>query len=247
MATYSVNNIKIDNGLFFTPGPTAGYVLSINSSGSTTWITPQSGSSGASGSSGTSGVNGQNGQSSSLFLYKAKANSYTGNPGNSFILWNNATQTGATAIHINHLTQNNLDIDIFLALIRQGSNLTIQHQTNSADYQTWDVNGTPTLVSGADNYWIIPVSLLNSTPGELNEVISNAVNINLKAIKEVTIKKSKVERSNNLDKMIYIHFANMLDNQNLFFEEALAITFAASLACSNVALKELIPTTFDSL
>ena len=68
------------------------------------------------------------------------------------------------------------------------------------------------------------VSLLNSTPGELNEVISNAVNINLKAIKEVTIKKSKVERSNNLDKMIYIHFANMLDNQNLFFEEALAIT-----------------------
>ena len=162
MATYSVNNIKIDNGLFFTPGPTAGYVLSINSSGSTTWITPQSGSSGASGSSGTSGVNGQNGQSSSLFLYKAKANSYTGNPGNSFILWNNATQTGATAIHINHLTQNNLDIDIFLALIRQGSNLTIQHQTNSADYQTWDVNGTPTLVSGADNYWIVPVSLINS-------------------------------------------------------------------------------------
>jgi predicted DNA-binding protein len=68
------------------------------------------------------------------------------------------------------------------------------------------------------------VSLLNSTPGELNEVISNAVNINLKAIKEVTIKKSKVERSNNLDKMIYIHFANMLDNQNLFFEEALAVT-----------------------
>ena len=68
------------------------------------------------------------------------------------------------------------------------------------------------------------VSLLNSTPGELNEVISNAVNMNLKAIKEVTIKKSKVERSNNLDKMIYIHFANMLDNQNLFFEEALSVT-----------------------
>ena len=166
MATYSVNNIKIDNGLYFTPGPTAGNVLSINSDGSTTWISPQSGSSGASGtsgSSGTSGVNGQNGQSSSLFLYKAKTNTYTNNPGNSYILWNNATQTGATAIHINHLTQNNLDIDIFLALIRQGSNLTIQHQTNSADYQTWDVIGTPTLVSGANNYWIIPVSLINST------------------------------------------------------------------------------------
>ena len=63
MATYSVNNIKIDNGLFFTPGPTAGYVLSIDSDGSTTWITPQSGSSGASGSSGTSGANGSSGSS----------------------------------------------------------------------------------------------------------------------------------------------------------------------------------------
>ena len=122
-----------------------------------------SGTSGLSGSSGTSGVNGQNGQSSSYFLYKAKANTYTGNPDNSYILWNNATQTGATAIHINHLTQDSLDVDIFLGLIRQGSNLIIQHQSNSAQYQTWDVSGTPTLVSGANNYWVVPVTLINST------------------------------------------------------------------------------------
>ena len=61
MATYSVNNIKIDNGLFFTPGPTAGYVLSIDSGGSTTWISPQSGSSGSAGTSGSSGSSGVNG------------------------------------------------------------------------------------------------------------------------------------------------------------------------------------------
>jgi hypothetical protein len=115
------------------------------------------------GSSGSSGVNGQNGQSSSYFLYKAKANTYTGNPDHGYILWNNATQTGATAIHINHLSQGSIDIDIFLGLIRQGSNLTIQHQTNSAEYQTWDVSGTPTLVAGANNYWIVPVTLINST------------------------------------------------------------------------------------
>jgi hypothetical protein len=157
MATYSVNNIKIDNGLYFSPGPTAGNVLSINGDGSTTWISAQSGTSGSSGTSGA------NGQSSSLFLYKAKTNSYTNNPGNSYILWNNATQTGATAIHINHLTQDNIDIDIFLGLIRKDSNITIQHRTNSSQYQTWNVSATPTLVSGADNYWIIPVSLINST------------------------------------------------------------------------------------
>jgi hypothetical protein len=41
--TYSVYDIKIDNSLAFTSGPTAGNVLSINADGSTTWITPSSG------------------------------------------------------------------------------------------------------------------------------------------------------------------------------------------------------------
>ncbi len=36
--TYSVYNIKVDNQLSFTPGATAGYVLGINSDGSTSWI-----------------------------------------------------------------------------------------------------------------------------------------------------------------------------------------------------------------
>lgn len=36
--TYSVYNIKIDSGLSFPAGPTAGYVLSINADGTTSWI-----------------------------------------------------------------------------------------------------------------------------------------------------------------------------------------------------------------
>jgi hypothetical protein len=35
--TYSVFDIKIDNSLSFTPGPTAGYILTINSDGSIYW------------------------------------------------------------------------------------------------------------------------------------------------------------------------------------------------------------------
>jgi hypothetical protein len=35
MSTYSVYDIKIDNSLAFTPGATAGYVLAINTDGST--------------------------------------------------------------------------------------------------------------------------------------------------------------------------------------------------------------------
>lgn len=46
--TYSVYNIKVDNGLYFNPGPTAGYVLGINADGSTSWV--QGGSGGGSSS-----------------------------------------------------------------------------------------------------------------------------------------------------------------------------------------------------
>ena len=81
MATYSVYNIKVDNLLSFTPGPTAGYVLAIDTNGNTYWSaggsggsgsagsSGTSGSSGSSGSSGTSGVNGQNGISSGQIYY----------------------------------------------------------------------------------------------------------------------------------------------------------------------------------
>lgn len=59
--TYSVYNIKIDNGLYFNPGPTAGNVLAINSDGSTSWVQGGSGGGGSAGSSGTSGTSGSSG------------------------------------------------------------------------------------------------------------------------------------------------------------------------------------------
>jgi hypothetical protein len=63
MSTYSVYNIKVDNDLSFTPGPTAGSVLTIDSDGHTYWSQGGSGSAGSSGSSGTSGQNGSSGSS----------------------------------------------------------------------------------------------------------------------------------------------------------------------------------------
>ena len=63
MSTYSVYNIKVDNDLSFTPGPTAGFVLTIGSDGHTYWSQGGSGSAGSSGSSGSSGQNGSSGSS----------------------------------------------------------------------------------------------------------------------------------------------------------------------------------------
>jgi hypothetical protein len=61
MSTYSVYNIKIDNELSFTPGPTAGYVLGINADGTTDWVVGGSGAQGATGPTGPQGEPGATG------------------------------------------------------------------------------------------------------------------------------------------------------------------------------------------
>lgn len=80
MSTYSVYNIKIDNQLSFTPGPTAGYVLAIGADGVAYWVGNVSGVTGPTGSqgiqgiqgaTGTNGANGATGADGTSFGYKA--------------------------------------------------------------------------------------------------------------------------------------------------------------------------------
>jgi hypothetical protein len=54
MSTYSVQNINIDNEIVFSPGKTAGTVLTVNSNGTTYWGAGAGGG-GGTGTSGTSG------------------------------------------------------------------------------------------------------------------------------------------------------------------------------------------------
>jgi len=113
---------------------------------------------------GPTGPTGAQGTSSSLFLYRANTSITSGYPGDGDILWNNATQISATQINVSHLTDNNVDIDIFLALLSVGEQIVIQSQSNSADYQTWTISGTPTSVNPgtATAYWTYPVTLTAS-------------------------------------------------------------------------------------
>jgi hypothetical protein len=122
-----------------------------------------SGSSGSSGSSGTSGTSGENGQSSNLFLYHAKTIITSGNPTPTYISWNNTTQRNSTHIFVSHRTKDNVDIDTFLSLITKDQKILVQDKNNSANYQNWIVSGTPSLVTAADNYWDIPVTLETSS------------------------------------------------------------------------------------
>jgi hypothetical protein len=75
------------------------------------------------------------------------------------LLWNNATQISATQININHLNDDGVDIDIFLALIKTSDVIFVQDKNNSGNYQKWTVSATPTMQV---DYVEIPVTLSTS-------------------------------------------------------------------------------------
>ena len=129
-----------------------------------TGVVGVSGATGATGVAGPSGATGPQGYSSSLFRYKAKTTITTGYPGDGHIIWNNATQTSATVISISHLTNENIDIDIFLAQLIPTENITIQDQTASSNYQIWRITGALTNVNPdtSTSYWTLPVTLVSS-------------------------------------------------------------------------------------
>jgi collagen type VII alpha len=119
---------------------------------------------GSTGATGPTGATGAQGTSTSLFLYKANTGATSGYPGNGDLLWNNGTQISATQINISHLTDDGIDIDVFLSLIDQTETILLQDQNNSANYQKFTVNGTPTNVNpgAANSYWAVPVIIATS-------------------------------------------------------------------------------------
>ena len=118
-----------------------------------------SGISGFSGFSGISGFSGSSGVSSTFYPYRTNTGSTSGNPGTGKLLWNNGTQTSATQINVNHITDDGFDIDVFLALLADTEVFIIQDAGNSANFQKWEINGTPT---NQTNYWELPCTLLDS-------------------------------------------------------------------------------------
>jgi hypothetical protein len=75
------------------------------------------------------------------------------------IRYNNATQISATQLFISDITEDNIDVDLFLSLIKQGSALVIQDRDDHLNYQTYEVSGTPTFASDT---WTFPVTFKDS-------------------------------------------------------------------------------------
>lgn len=99
-----------------------------------------------------------------FWKYRAKTSATSGYPGDGYMLWNNATQTSATALLFSHLTQDDLDIDIFLSFLATGDTIIIQDADDSGNFQEWEITGTPTNTNPgtATSYWTAPVVLQSS-------------------------------------------------------------------------------------
>lgn len=113
------------------------------------------------GISGATGPTGAAGQSTSFYEYKADVSTIIVPPNPGYIRWNALTQANATQIHASHLTENLVDVDIFLSLLKQNDIIVIQDRNNSANFQRWRINAAPIV---ADNSFVtFPVTLINAT------------------------------------------------------------------------------------
>jgi hypothetical protein len=146
-----IQGIKGDTGETGATGPKG-------DKGDTGATGPQ-GPQGIQGIQGVTGATGPTGGSSSHYHYNARTNTISGDPTNNQLGWNNATQINSTALRVSHIDKDNQDDSIFLDLVSQGDILIIQDTNDSANYQKWEVNGTPTYNATWDNF---PVTLLAS-------------------------------------------------------------------------------------
>ena len=126
---------------------------------------------GMTGAQGSTGAQGQNGQSNSYYQYKANTSITSGDPTAGYILWDNsANQIASTQINISHLTADNVDIDVFLALIQPNDIFVIQDAVNSNNYQTWRVTTSSTPMP--NSYFITTDTIID---GSYNFVMNQPV------------------------------------------------------------------------
>jgi hypothetical protein len=116
--------------------------------------------SGSTGATGPVGATGLPGQSASFYNYQSDAVNTSGVPANGRIIWDNLTQVSATTVTLSHLDSLGNDIDVFFPLFKTGDKFVIQDQSNSTNFQTWEINATPTVV--LNSYVAIPVTLITS-------------------------------------------------------------------------------------
>ena len=93
---------------------------------------------------------------SNFYLYKSHTNTPTPPPAAGFVYYNNAIQKNATIIYISHLTEDNIDIEIFFQNLSTLNEVYIQQKTVSENFIKFNITGNPTVLTGS--HIAIPVA-----------------------------------------------------------------------------------------
>ena len=129
-------------------------VFSGGGSGSQGFVGPTGaiGETGPQGDLGPTGATGPVGQSTSHYNYLADITNNSGDPTSGYILWDDSTPANVRTIHVSHITNDGVNIDIFLALLKTGDIIILRSPNNSARYQQYILTANPTIQSGYIQY-----------------------------------------------------------------------------------------------
>lgn len=100
------------------------------------------------------------------YTFVSKTSSTSGDPGNGYITWNNATQTSATVLNISYLSSSNPSVSFngnaetwFRNTLKVNNIVNILTKGRTQWTQRWKISGTPTFLS---TYVQIPVTLVEA-------------------------------------------------------------------------------------
>jgi len=96
-----------------------------------------------------------NSGNSNFYLYQSINGVTTPPLSSGNIGYNNAVQASATIVYINHLTRDNIDVEVFFSQVNQLNDLYIQDQNNSVNFIKYNITALPTII--ANSYVAIPV------------------------------------------------------------------------------------------
>lgn len=106
--------------------------------------------------------------SSAILLYKASNTTTDSDPGAGRFRWNNSTQSSATRLYLDFLTEDGIDIENYVNHIIAGSELYLQDKDDASKYQKWLIGSTVVNVG----YLTLNVVLTTSGGGN---IANNAV------------------------------------------------------------------------
>ena len=120
--------------------------------------TGPAGPTGPAGATGSAGPTGPAGESNTVYSYRSDT-TVGGAPGSGLFRWSDATQVNSTSLSLSRIDDTGLDVTRFLALIKPTNTIVLQDESDSANFQEWQVSAASVAFP---TYYQFPVTLLAS-------------------------------------------------------------------------------------